>query len=203
MAEMALTKTSWAPRGAWDDVAKPGRYGRPDGPAGVVATRLEHRDIATVTADPARAAELAAEAEATLGAALPLSPRVVQAGDVTLVWSGPGQWLALSERPGLAQRLRDGVGQGAAIADQSGGRALLALSGRDVRATLAKGVMVDLHPTAFAPGDALTTSIAYIGVQLWQTDDEPSYVMCVTTSFAGSLWSWLAASAAEFGLDLT
>ena len=46
------------------------------------------------------------------------------------------------------------------------------------------------------------TSIAHIGVQLWQRDDRPTYEIAVARSFAGSLWSWLEEAAAEFGCEV-
>ena len=64
---------------------------------------------------------------------------------------------------------------------------------------LAKGCSLDLHPRVFKPGDAATTPIALIDCQLWQIDDTPSYDLAVPSSFAESFWSWLTASAAEYG----
>jgi sarcosine oxidase subunit gamma len=46
------------------------------------------------------------------------------------------------------------------------------------------------------------TGVAHIAVQLWQTDDAPTYVLSVDRSLAGSFWDWLAASGAEHGLEL-
>jgi sarcosine oxidase subunit gamma len=39
-------------------------------------------------------------------------------------------------------------------------------------------------------------------MQLWQLDDAPTYELAVARSLALSLWHWLEASAAEFGLEL-
>jgi sarcosine oxidase subunit gamma len=69
---------------------------------------------------------------------------------------------------------------------------------------LAKGCMVDLHPSAFPPGAAALTSIAHIGVHLWRIDErldggDPAFDLLVARSMAASFWSWAAASAAEFG----
>ena len=44
--------------------------------------------------------------------------------------------------------------------------------------------------------------VAHVAVQLWQTDDTPTYTFSVARSLAGSFWDWLAASAAEYGLEL-
>ena len=56
------------------------------------------------------------------------------------------------------------------------------------------------HPRLIPkPGDAATTPIALIDCQLWQIDDAPTYDLAVPSSFAESFWSWLIASAAEYG----
>ena len=68
-------------------------------------------------------------------------------------------------------------------------------------ACIAKGVPLDLHPKVFKPGDVATTLVAYIGVQIDRIDE--TFQLTAPRSMAGSFWSWLAASAAEFGYDLT
>ena len=78
---------------------------------------------------------------------------------------------------------------------------MLRLSGSNVRDVLAKGLAVDLHPKAFKPGDVATTLIAYIGVQIDMLDDA-TWQLSAPRSMAGSFWSWLTASAAEFGYDV-
>jgi sarcosine oxidase subunit gamma len=70
-----------------------------------------------------------------------------------------------------------------------------------VREVLAKGVPLDLHPKVFKPGDVATTLVAYIGVQLDMLDDA-TFQLTTPRSTAGSFWSWLSASAAEFGYDV-
>ena len=63
------------------------------------------------------------------------------------------------------------------------------------------GVPPDLHPKVFKPGDVATTLVAYIGVQLDRID-EATFQLTAPRSMAGSFWSWLSASAAEFGYDV-
>ncbi|HEY8276342.1 MAG TPA: sarcosine oxidase subunit gamma family protein, partial [Methyloceanibacter sp.] len=90
----------------------------------------------------------------------------------------------------------------AAITEQSDSKVVIRLSGSCAREVLAKGCSLDLHPRVFKPGDAATTPIALIDCQLWQIDDTPSYDLAVPSSFAGSFWSWLTASAAEAGYSV-
>jgi sarcosine oxidase subunit gamma len=76
---------------------------------------------------------------------------------------------------------------------------VLRLSGARVRDVLAKGLPIDLHPRAFRTGDATTSIISHIGIQLWQVDDAPTYDIVFFRSLAGSFWKWLTDSAAEYG----
>jgi sarcosine oxidase subunit gamma len=73
------------------------------------------------------------------------------------------------------------------------------LSGPHARDVLAKGLPIDLDPRAFPLGSAATSAIAHMGVQLWQLDDTRSYDLAIFRSVSQSFWSWLSASAAEFG----
>jgi sarcosine oxidase subunit gamma len=74
------------------------------------------------------------------------------------------------------------------------------MGGAKARATLAKGVAIDLHPRAFHAGDVAVTQIAHVGVMLWQLDDQPTYAISVFRSLASSFWHWLSVSAEEFGI---
>jgi sarcosine oxidase subunit gamma len=107
---------------------------------------------------------------------------------------------------GFLPALRAALGDCAAISDQSGGGAVLRLAGPRVREVLAKGVMIDLHPSTFAPGDVAVTAAAHVGLTLWRLPDDATgavFEVAVARSLAGSFWHWLAASAAEYGLAVS
>jgi sarcosine oxidase subunit gamma len=87
----------------------------------------------------------------------------------------------------------------ATVVDLSDGKAVLRISGRRARDTLAKGCSLDLNALVFKPGSAGTTPVALIDCVIWQVDETPTYDLAVPTSFAESLWSWLTSSAAEYG----
>ena len=87
----------------------------------------------------------------------------------------------------------------ATMVDLSDGKAVLRISGPRARDTLAKGCSLDLHPRVFKPGSAATTPVALIDCVIWQVDETPTYDLAVPTSYAESFWSWLTASAAEYG----
>jgi sarcosine oxidase subunit gamma len=90
----------------------------------------------------------------------------------------------------------------AAVTDQGDGRVVLEVSGSRARDALAKGVPVDLDPIAFKVGDAAQTSASHIGLQIALVDDTPTFEITSARSTAGSLWSWLVASAAEYGIEV-
>ena len=119
--------------------------------------------------------------------------------------SASSQWFAAAETSAetdFVPRLRERLAGLASIADQSDGRVVLRLSGDRVRDVLAKGVPVDLHPRNFRTGDVASTLVAHIGVQIEQLDDRPTFQLMAFRSLAGSLWSWLTKSAAEFGYEI-
>ena len=119
--------------------------------------------------------------------------------DVSMLWLGPDEWLVVApdrrvER--IERTLRDALeGQHAALTDVSHSRTVLALSGPDARAVLAKGCPLDLHPRAFGPGRCAQTLFAGTGVSLLQRDESPRFEMMVRRSYARWLWRWMEVSA--------
>jgi heterotetrameric sarcosine oxidase gamma subunit len=195
--------TIWAPRSAWTGILQAGQFGAPAA-TGVRVTARDGLGIASLIAPAAGEAGLVAAVREHFGLDLPSVPAVARSGTHAAVWSGPGQWLLIAnDRTGFADALAP-LSDVAAVADQSSGRAALRLSGNRIRDALAKGCMLDLHPTAFPVGMAALTSIAHIGVHLWRAEDGPEgavFEIMVARSFAGSFWSWLSASVAEFGCE--
>ena len=186
-------------------VAVPGRFGGDWGEPGIVITERIGLGLATVAASKGQADALRRAIASAYGVELPPDSRVAHGPSVGFVGYGPGQWLAVSESLAkeavardLSQRLR-GL---ASISDQHGGRAVLRVSGPEARAVLAKGLPIDLHPRAFAPGSAATSTISLMGVQIWQVDDVPTYDLAIFRSVSASFWRWLTASAGEFGYEV-
>jgi sarcosine oxidase subunit gamma len=185
------------------DVAA-GRHGKDAGAPGVTVHEVKGTGLASITARKDRRAALMEAIRSVYGIVPPDAPRHVAQGGMAFIWSGPDQWLAhLEPAPdrGMETALNESLSDLAAIVDQSHGRTLLQATGPHVRAALAKGLAIDLHPRAFKAGHAAVTAVAHIGVNLWQIDDAPTYRIAVPRGFASSFWHWLAASCAEFGLD--
>ena len=186
-------------------IAMPGRHGNPEGPAGVIIAERVGLGIATLAARRGRGAELATAVAGAYGVALPSDSRVARGERAGFIGTGPGQWLAVSEAlayDALALDLAARLSGLASISDQSDGRAVVRISGARARDVLAKGLPIDLDGRVFAPDSAATSSIALMGVTLWQVDDAPTYDIVVFRSLAGSFWKWLADSAAEFGFTV-
>jgi sarcosine oxidase subunit gamma len=192
-------------RPALSGLALPGRFGKGGGAPGVSISERAGLGLATVAARKGQAAALKAATLEAYGVDLPDSSLVAQGPQVSFLGYGPGQWLAISSGLGsealavdLAARLK-GL---ASISDQSGGRAVIRISGPRARDVLAKGLPIDLDPRAFEPGDAATSTISLMGVQIWQVDDAPTYDIALFRSVSESFWRWLTSSAGEFGYEI-
>lgn len=181
-----------------------GHYG-PPGRAGVAARALEGCCAATLVARRGAASRLAA-AFAAAGLPLEDAPRVSRGAGLEAVGVGPGRWLVTAEgtdAPALLARLQALAAGLAAVTDQSDAHLLIEVSGEAAPDALAKGVAVDLHPSAFQAGDAATTAVAQVGVTFWRTEDGAAFRFAVPRSFAPAFLRWLTASAAEHGFALS
>jgi sarcosine oxidase subunit gamma len=174
---------------------------------GVIVRERAEDALAIVTARRGMAADLAKRVNA-MGIVLPSRPIRAAQGSLAFLGIGPGRWLAtLDDGANRSQRcdawaksLAHDLAGCASVVDQTDGYAVLQMGGAKARATLAKGVAIDLHPRAFHAGDVAVTQIAHVGVMLWQLDDQPTYAISVFRSLASSFWHWLSVSAEEFGI---
>ncbi len=165
---------------------------------GVTLAERPARARLNLRLDPEDTDALAAAA-AVLGAALPLAPNTAAAaGDRTVLWLGPDEWLVTgpaAEADTLTGAL---AGRHHAITDVSAMYATLALSGANAQEVLMKGCRLDLHPRAFAAGTCVQTALAKAQVILHRTGDEPAYEITVRNSFSVYLATWLLDAMAEY-----
>lgn len=193
-----------SPRSALCDLAAVGRIGSDAPTAGVVACERAGLSLATVTLRRGGRESCRAALAKHFAVELPAVQRITYGQDLALAWSGPEQFFAVAPRgTDIEARLRDACGGRASVVDQTGGRFALRLGGARVRDALAKGVAIDLHPRAFATGDTAVTMLGHVVVQIWQVDAQPTYDLVGPRAVAGDVWHWLAASAAEYGLDVS
>ncbi len=185
-------------------LARSGRYGADAGEAGVSARLVRPLSIALVTARSGRADRCRAALASLAGCAesLVAPSRLVSGNRVDVAWTGPDRWLVLAEGwEDPEAPLLEACGENATIVDHSDGRFLLRLHGPKVRACLAKGVSIDLHPRVFRPGDSVPVWVTHLQAHLARRDDGSTYDLLGPRAAAGDLWHWLTASAGEFGLD--
>ncbi|MEU3851085.1 sarcosine oxidase subunit gamma family protein [Streptomyces sp. NPDC029554] len=170
------------------------------GPRGVSLTELPFHTMVNLRADPA--SEAAERLAKTLGARLPdHCGHTTASGRHTLFWLGPDEWLVLSRADGaaLTTELREALGPDpGSVVDVSAHRTTLELGGPAARQVLEKGCPLDLHPRAFGPGRAVSTTVGQVAVLLWQVDDRPVYRLFPRSSFADHLGRWLIDAMAEF-----
>lgn len=141
------------------------------------------------------AQEDAAEAiAAAIGVAPPPPGRVARGGNAELIWTAPGQWLLVSHEPGAAPAIDADL---VSASDQTGARVLVRIDGPHAREALAKMLTIDLHPRAFPPDGAATTSAAGLGIVIWRAGD--AFVLASGRSTAADLWRRLTAACAQYG----
>ncbi|WP_352503887.1 sarcosine oxidase subunit gamma family protein [Mesorhizobium sp. M0012] len=202
---MAKQSTSiWRTQSAWAGLADTGRFGASGAP-GVTVLTLEGLGFASLIENPNSAA-LERATKRLLDVDLPREASVVLSDTHGFVWSGPDRWLLLTRNRARFPELLASLSADAAVSDQSHAWAALRLSGRRIREVLAKGSMIDVHPSVFPVGAAALTNFAHIGVQFWRIEDGPdgaAFEILVPRSMTRSFWSWFAASAAEFGYRVT
>jgi len=171
----------------------------------VTIESIEGLTIAHVAARKGQSQALRARLQELTGVAAPTASQFAAGKDISLLWAGPDQWLAMASGVNgreLERELREACTGLASVADQSDARSIVRVSGPMARATLAKGVPIDLHPRAFGAGSAAITHAAHIGVLLWKPDASDMYLLACPRSYAGSLWSWLSHAAAEYGITI-
>lgn len=169
------------------------------------SVRVSEWRFTTMVALRVDPASPAAEAvEGVLGVTLPRAVGdVTSHGQHSVLWLGPDEWLVVSQMTGevLVPALAESVaGAHAAVVDVSANRTVIELQGAAARAVLEKGCPVDLHPRAFGPGRAVSTTLARIPVLIWQVGPQ-AYRLLPRVSFADYVARWLLDASQEFRSD--
>ena len=182
----------------------PGAFGAATPEPGVRLSERTGFGLLQIMARRNRRAEVATTARRFFGVEPPARPAAAFGKDITLVWSGVDQFLALSLADGRPVDAVHSAFDGAAsVSDQSDSRCLVRLSGSHVRDALAKISSLDLHAEAFPVGAAAATSIDHTAVNLWRerdaSDGSAVFDILVFTSFAESIWRAILEATAEYG----
>lgn len=136
-----------------------------------------------------------------LGFPLPRMANTSVKKDVLCLWLSPSSWLMVTEEGRetalLATLAEKTKGQNAAVSDVSDLYTALHLEGAHVRDVLAKGMSIDLHPSAFPPRKAARTLLAGSPVILYHAEDATRFEIYVDSSEADYVWNWLLTAARE------
>lgn len=187
------------------EMAAIGRMGRTIGVAGVHIREITDVAGLAIIARKGRAADVAAVLSRHVGSDVPDAAKRIAGNGLAICGTGPGQWLATAQMDGgtSLDALRADLDGLAAVTDQGDGRVVLEVSGSRARDALAKGIPVDLDASAFKVGDLAQTSASHIGLQIALINAAPTFEIVSARSTAASLWAWLIASAAEYGIDVS
>jgi sarcosine oxidase subunit gamma len=141
------------------------------------------------------AAKTAARLSKYFGLTITPTPnRAAAAGDLTVLWHGPGQWLIVRAPVAtpLADELVALLGEDTAVVDLGHARTVLRVAGEGARDVLATGTSIDLRPAQFAPGACALTTLGKIGALLHAV--APATIdVYVARSYAQALVAWLDA----------
>ncbi len=137
------------------------------------------------------------------GLELPGALALVSAGESSLQWMGPDEWLLVV--PGgtefeAEKKLREALeGQHIQVVNVSGGQTLLELTGSKVRELLMKSTSYDVHPKNFPVGKAVGTTFAKSQLVIRHTAED-TWELLVRRSFSDYFWLWLQDASQEYGL---
>lgn len=170
----------------------------------VTVTERTGLGIATVMQRRGASAEALS---AAIGCSLPQGPRRTIDGPLSIIGTGPGNWLAMFDDAAIdwAETLQARLAGLASVSDQSGGYRVHRFAGAGAAELLQCGVAIDLHPAVFPPGSVATSVIAHIGVILWRLDDVPGgaavFDVAVFRSYAESFRHWIDVAQAGLSHD--
>ncbi len=137
------------------------------------------------------------------GLELPAALAVVSAGESSLQWMGPDEWLLVvpsGTEFDAEKKLREALdGQHCQVVNVSGGQTILELTGSKVTELLKKSTSYDVHPNNFPVGKAVGTVFAKSQLVIRHTA-EGTWELLVRRSFADYFWLWLQDAAQEYGL---
>ncbi len=107
--------------------------------------------------------------------------------------TGPGAWLAVwpTHSAQNIDQLSLETRELASIADQSSAYRIFTISGTRTKALLARGLTMNLNEPGFTTGSVVVSSMAHIGVVVWQTNDSESVMIAVASSLRESFCHWI------------
>lgn len=155
-----------------------------------------------------------AAVEGVLSCELPRTVGTVSTGSdgLQVLWLAPDEFLVVGRdeaelRPTEAEQLSPSAltarlataldGHRGQAVDLSANRTTFALSGPEARTVLDKSVRIDLHPTVFPVGHAVSSLLGETPAVIWRTA-EHEWQILVRASFAIHVAAWLLDGMKEF-----
>ena len=174
-----------------------------------IALTISETDVAlawNVRGDPARPA-LAATVEKTLGVPLPREPHASARGDAgALLCLGPRSWLFVAGsacESGEFEAARNALNAAdGALFDVSSSYVGWTLSGDAATRTLNRGCPLDLHASAFRPGQCAQSLLGHVNAIFYRPDARDAWIVLVARSFAADAWEQLERYASTDGYRL-
>jgi heterotetrameric sarcosine oxidase gamma subunit len=181
----------------------PGRHGA----AGDDPVRIgrRHCDLVQLAARKGRVDDLAAAMRAAYRLELPPPGHAAVAGDIAALWQQPNAWMLVAPPAAegtFARAVKAACGDAGSVVDQTHGRVVLTLAGRNARRVLQNLCRLDLHPRVFGPHRVAATPMAEVACLLYQRDDVPSFDLIVFSTFATHFAGALTHAAAGIGYEI-
>ena len=134
---------------------------------------------------------------------VPQPRRACPGKGATLLWNGPGHWLAVSATTPAAEFVNNLAAalaeSGATVTDLSHARTVIRVAGPKAREVLLKGCPLDLE--RFQPNDCASTLLGHLNLQI-HCIGEQTFDLYVFRSFGLAMWEWLIDAALEYGVEM-
>jgi heterotetrameric sarcosine oxidase gamma subunit len=140
--------------------------------------------------------------EQTLGIAWPRQVGLAASSHVDVLCTGPTDWWLFAPDADAAAALREWLvvacrGSAFRATELSHAFVRVHIEGPESRVLLAKGSMLDLHPSRFLPGSCARTRFAAMPV-IMRCIQESAFDCIVALSYLDYFLSWITDAAAEF-----
>ena len=170
------------------------------------ALTISETDVASawnVRGDSARPAFVAA-VERTLGVRLCTRAHESACGDAgALLALGPRSWLFIADRTSETEAFdaaRKALNDaGGALFDVSSSYAAWTISGATAARVLNRGCPLDLHPSAFGPGQCAQSVLGHVNALFYRPGERDALIVIVARSFAADVWEQLVGYASTDG----
>lgn len=134
---------------------------------------------------------------------LPSANQLAQAGDRSVIWLGPDEWLIMVEAGAANTIMADietaNLGH-VATTEVSNAYGILTVNGKPSRQMLAKHCAIDLDVSVFTTGTVVQTIMGHAGIILIATGKN-SFTVIGRSSFMPYLVTLLADASIEYGLE--